>query len=97
MNCRAGDLALIVPPAYSKDCGKTVRCIRLVGDVVQAGRFQHNVGPVWEVDRNVTWSRVGGKDIEMPYCADRVLMPIRPPGIADSDETPDRIDREVTA
>lgn len=74
MNCKAGDLAVIV--GGKKQIGKTLTCIRLLA------RDEHLVedrlGPVWEVDREVSYDTLCRGTVWHNYCPDMVLLPINP-------------------
>ena len=91
MNCRPGDLALIVRgPRWN--IGKQMTCVRLLADGemvvgdpdIPGASFVHSLGdnPIWEVDRPVVWTISDGSVViarrELPYCCDNVLLPIRP-------------------
>lgn len=73
MNCKAGDLAVIV--GGKKQIGKTLTCIRLL--TRDEHRVEDRFGPVWEVDREVSYETPRGK-IWRNYCPDAVLLPINP-------------------
>jgi len=72
MNCKPGDLALVVRAALPENVGKVVRCL----EIAPAGteHFDPDEGPVWHIDRKLPtiWGRL------VPYAFDRRLMPIRP-------------------
>lgn len=81
MNCKPGDLAIVVKTAAGQQTGITVRCLHLFtgtfvdGTPAAKARYQW-----WVIDR----------ELRYPFgfaalCADRCLMPIRP--IADVTET----------
>jgi len=86
MNCKQGDLAIIVK-SWAGNQGKFVTCVRL--DAYRSGREcidQYGVvsppEPVWETDRNLpAWD--GSLD---NYIADSQLRPIRPQSDDATDE-----------
>lgn len=84
MNCREGDLALII---RGRDAGKMVTCLRLVraGELVPTSRCPAPVNdrslPAWHVDRELTVRLLHNGS--MVNCTTRVafdkdLRPIRP-------------------
>lgn len=75
MNCKPGDLALIVRSTAGNE-GKVVTCLRFVGDV---RGFQS--ADYWLIDRMLN-TRLGG---EVPYVSDSFLRPIRPGDISDEE------------
>ena len=84
MNCKPGDLALVVK---GRNRGKVVTCVRLLngGPQLEQGVIRDDEA-VWELDRVLSWP-------EGPAAAicDHGLMPIRPlPGepIEDITERP---------
>ena len=68
MNCKQGDLAIVVR-SYAGNEGKIVRCLRFVGSV-PGYYLDHDH---WLVDTVIT-SNLGYKD---PYFPDKILRPIR--------------------
>ncbi len=76
LNCKPGDLALVIGGTKGHNLGKTCTVIRLLGE------FEHlllGMGPVWLVDRPMTCSNEWVTD-QHPWAPDRFLMPIRDPG-----------------
>lgn len=73
MNCKQGDLAMII--GGKTQGGKVVTCLRLLS------RDEHQVhddeGPVWAVDRDCSFQTPRGS-VWRRYCPDKVLMPINP-------------------
>lgn len=80
MNCKPGDLAVIVRSKCGNE-GVVLRCIRL------SPKSEHNLDPrhllVWVTDRD-TLDTLGGSS---PYMPDEYLRPIRDPGDDARDET----------
>ena len=73
MNCKPGDLAVIVGASIAREhVGKVVRCVRYV-------EFD---GPAWEIDPRLPNMRTGN---EYWCVADHRLRPIRPDGITDEE------------
>lgn len=79
MNCKQGDLAVIVRSASGNE-GKIVRCVKFAGVV----RFYpYGKYPSWEVDPPVPSIFTGTTDC----IPDAELRPIRDPGADAKDET----------
>jgi hypothetical protein len=75
LNCKSGDLALIV---RGEETGKMVTCIRLEDP---GCRFRPELrGCVWLIDRELEWTSNKGNSYLGAYCPDEYLMPIRPDG-----------------
>ena len=78
MNCKPGDLALVVK---GRNRGKVVTCVRLLNGGTQ---LEHGVirddEAVWELDRVLSWPEGAAAAI-----CDHALMPIRPPASDESD------------
>ncbi len=83
MNCRPGDLALVIGgnPLW---IGRMVTCVRLVpvGEEVLIGVIAVPfTSPTWELRESLPWRAYGfGNyfDTVAPYAADSVLLPVRP-------------------
>ena len=78
MNCKPGDLALVI---HSMDQGKMVQCIELLRiPLPEAGatQFAPGLGPVWKVDRPMQWRSHNGPRYLTCMMLDKFLMPIRP-------------------
>jgi len=79
MNCKPGDLALII-----KGCntGKAVTCVRLAGPQLSTPNgprmTMFGMRPIWEIDKSVVWASKHDGDVLLPYMPDECLMPIRP-------------------
>lgn len=78
MNCKEGDLALIIS---GKHKGTMVTCLKLISDkmelpeVLQATTREN----IWLVDKEINWSYRNGNFIGyFPYTSDARLLPIRP-------------------
>lgn len=88
MNCKAGDMAVIIS---GLNAGKIVTCIKLIGDTGVFNILEN--GPVWEVDTPVRWKAQLTDDfIELALCPDRALMPIQP-----SNDVKDEVHDEAIA
>ena len=78
MNCKPGDLALVVC-AYDPAAGMLLTVLErgeLPGTLRAAPPFD---GPLWRVDRAVAWfDKLLGITRMLPYFPDRYLLPIRP-------------------
>lgn len=77
MNCKKGDLAIVVK-SWNNNEGKIVRCVRFVGKV----EFQYTgVESAWEVDPPLF--NEDGKNVPT---ADSQLRPLKAPGAGETDE-----------
>jgi hypothetical protein len=90
MNCRPGDLALVVG-GLEENIGTTVRVIR-----AEPPPHRTSEVDVWLVDKSLVWIHrrwrtvslwfLGeltiqrSKRFKQPYAPDNILMPLRPPG-----------------
>ena len=91
MNCKPGDLALVVK---GRNRGKVVTCLRLLkgGTELEHGVTRDDEA-VWELDRELSWPEGAAAAI-----CDRGLMPIRPlPGEPVEDITERPIKRGASA
>lgn len=85
MNCRPGDLAIII---RGPNLGLSLTCLELAPCPPELGAWAEG-DPVWRVDRKLTWTLWGDIDGRpgmlgtrcVPYCSDSRLMPIRPDGL----------------
>lgn len=69
MNCKKGDLAIVVRSHDGINLGRPVRCIRLIGE-------HRGWSNVWETDIELTWRK--GRRFELDRAApDECLRPIR--------------------
>lgn len=92
MNCKPGDLALIVGPLDGPNCYRLVRCIRLLrkGESMVLGDLEFYPvphGEFWAVEGRLVAEVHGEPDRDVPGgpIGDRWLRPIRPG--AGEDET----------
>ena len=96
MNCKPGDLALIIGPAGRSCVGKVVRCVELLPVdtrfIIPSGQVRYTSKPGWLTDTVVVENPVDGLDLHNRGVSDRFLMPLRPPA---ADET-DTAERGVT-
>lgn len=83
MNCKQGDLAIVVRSEAGNE-GKIVRCLELMitDTVVDLDGNSHpyalGVAPIWRVDRPMNFAKVVDGEIKQAMsCADEVLRPIR--------------------
>lgn len=78
LRCRPGDLAVIVDPSCPTVCGMSLTVLELATDL--GPRFSREArikGLIWRVDRLLPWYSAS-EFLELPYCPDGILMPIRP-------------------
>ena len=92
MNCKPGDLAVVVVGAHS--AGRIVRCVRLMslGEALWSKCNRHHgvvnaADQVWLIDGFVRDSTPDGSLAEFSACRDAVLRPIRNPGDDAVDES----------
>lgn len=74
MNCKQGDLAVIVRSVTGSNLGKVVRCLSYAGEVY-ALRPEGTFGPFprWKIDRELP----GWDGVSRPYVFDKNLRPLR--------------------
>jgi len=74
LNCKQGDLALVIGGGVN--AGRLVTCL----EILPAGScgVERDVGPLWRVDRPIAYEAAGEQLIEGNVAPDMVLMPIRP-------------------
>lgn len=84
MNCKEGDLAVIVGARNPENLGKVVSCERFLGDMrgLPLGEDPSMVFSdvdtnkrVWRISEKVCWSHEGEK-IAIPFYTDDHLLPI---------------------
>lgn len=81
LNCKQGDLAIIVKSAHGNE-GKIVQCLELLvtDRIIDAnGKTLFYVGGVraiWRVDRPITFANAFDS-VQVPYCSDDKLRPLR--------------------
>lgn len=78
MNCRPGDLALVVRASLPVNVGKMVRCIRIDDPPFDRGEALRGQ-PIWLLDRELTWEFYGTTLRQLPFAPDTSLLPIREP------------------
>ena len=87
LNCRPGDLAVIVRSEAGNE-GKVVHCLRLDAarssgpTVTKSGKLLPP-SPIWAIDRAINHVR----GTIAPYCHDSYLRPLRDPGEDAQDES----------
>lgn len=70
MNCKQGDLAIVVRSPDGVNLGKIVRCIRFIG-------MYHGCPDVWETDRPLEWRDGRGGDVLDCASMDSYMRPLR--------------------
>jgi hypothetical protein len=81
MNCKQGDIAIVVRSQAGNE-GKIVRCLQLIPAFMWVNRDgSTDILPSWEID--IPLKGVDG-DVE-PVIADNQLRPIRPGDISDDE------------
>lgn len=101
MNCRQGDLALVLHGGANS--GKIVTCLRMlpagyITDIrMSDGRrvqMDPRLGPLWEVDRMLLFGTLFSSETgTINIAADKCLMPIRP---EPDEETEERVEELAT-
>lgn len=72
MNCKKGDMALVIS---GPNAGEAVTCIAL--ESPPGMRLVDSRMAVWRVDRNLIWRRLGDdSEVVRPYAPDHALRPI---------------------
>lgn len=96
MNCKQGDMAIVVRSLTGLNYGLVVTCIRLATEAEQQrliGPYtEEDYLPVWHIDRPITWTYGSGRTRNAKLIRDFNLMPINPL----NDETVDE-EHEVKA
>lgn len=88
MNCRKGDLAIIVRSLTGKSVGKILRCVELsVFNGTRKPDGTINPGPVWKTDASLK----GWDGSNHNFVHDAYLRPIRDPGDDATDEMIQRL------
>lgn len=75
LNCKQGDLAMIVHPDNFPVC---IQCVLFVGDVY-VSEFEQltNHGDIWKIDKPVLWTSANHSEVaRISYCPDKYLMPL---------------------
>jgi hypothetical protein len=84
MNCKPGDLAVIVRSVVESNMGRIVRCTRLAtASELDQWRVRTDRGPVWIIEQPIPHTIGGAK----PFSMDAGLRPIRPQDDDATDET----------
>jgi hypothetical protein len=81
MNCKQGDLAMIVSPDGAPSVGMIVTCVRLVpNDTTMQikGHWFKALSPTWELDREIPTKHLpSGELLMVKYRSDRTMRPLR--------------------
>jgi hypothetical protein len=82
MNCKKGDLAVVIKCKFApENVGKVVQCLRLSDKLAPS--------PVWEVDRPLMWLYPWGAKTPLHCAPDHALLPISPPANWTEEDTQD--------
>jgi hypothetical protein len=77
MNCKKGDLAMIIGGVKGTQIGKIVTCLELVPPGTEGVGLRW--GPLWRVDQPINYSACISNTPSIKYVApDMTLMPINP-------------------
>lgn len=89
MNCKPGDLAVIVRSQTGAQLGKIVRCISVATGIVQYRGANYRIpsddGVWWELEEPIQLTVGNNQVVSVPFCQDASLRPIR--GEEGEDET----------
>lgn len=75
LNCKQGDLAVVVGGTRGRNVGKVVRCLELLPR--EAHMVKDEWGPVWRIDRELEFANCLGTALHK-MAPDKCLMPISP-------------------
>jgi hypothetical protein len=79
VNCKPGDMAMVVRTQAGKQTGVIVRVLGVYAGPFKIGMADPaNPIPWWKVDRELIYSTRSGAKIRFAAVADRCLMPINP-------------------
>lgn len=76
LNCKQGELAVIVKSFAPSNIGKIVRCMEFCADGVALAHWK-KTGPVWRIDQDTVWASQKGDQLRLPYASDTCLRPLR--------------------
>lgn len=77
MNCKRGDLAVIVRPAVSGDEAYRKYTKRLIGKVVTVTKWERQGDEICWTIRQPFWMRIDGEKTRVTGVHDSLLQPIR--------------------
>ena len=79
MNCKQGDLAVIVRSS-SGNVGRIVVCLNIAstGELCRTfGSSMYSYAPIWRIDVAVHWRGSVSGCIEVPFITDKAIRPLR--------------------
>lgn len=83
MNCKQGDMALIIRSATGVTAGWEVTCLNFLGEVEGCDGSDR-----WEIDRKIPYlKKPSGEEVWLAHICDRNLMPI---GTTETEKTKER-------
>ena len=74
LNCKPGDMAVVIAGAKGAQIGKVVTCIRLLEEHESTSAV--HLGATWLIDSELWWKGLFGAHLK-PWCPDCCLMPIQ--------------------
>lgn len=83
MNCKPGDMAMVVGGDHGSNIGKVVTCLRLVPASECQWHPRH--GPIWVIDTELKANSIIG-EVWVKQAPDKFLMPINPGNLHDEEE-----------
>jgi hypothetical protein len=78
MNCKPGDLAMIIKTEAGKQNGIVVRCLHLYTGLFNNGQYASSDRPWWVVDKELSYTTKSRRMIQTAMVPDCCLMPIKP-------------------
>lgn len=85
MNCKQGDIAMVVTPCQF---GLLVTCEIFIGQLHIPGVCKTKEdADIWQISRKISWTNlITGVDMDLCYCPDKYLIPLSgfEPGVRDT-------------
>lgn len=84
MNCKQGDLAIVIQSRHKNNIGRAITCVSLASaaelHAVLGNYYPDFVHAIWRTDKSFLWTLDNGRgrDIQANFCEDKALMPINP-------------------
>lgn len=104
MNCKPGDLAIVIGPSDTPNLGRVVRCVRLLekGEELSRDGYVFDAAShamFWEVEGRISCLDSKNRQVEVHFglIGDRWMRPIRDPGDDARDEMLRPLPQEVSA
>lgn len=78
MNCKPGDLAMIIKTQAGAQNGIVVKCLHLYTGLFYNGQHASSDHPWWIIDKELSYTTKDRGMIKWAAVPDRCLMPIKP-------------------